>query len=97
MKKVAYVDVLPVTTVFKNQPAQIGNITIVHNVNLLKDHKAFMKCDFEHAVEIADASRGPTGFEYTLTHHRSYYFACSERGGLHYSMGMMKFTVRPMK
>ena len=36
-----------------------------------------------------------SGFEFVLRKRKTHYFVCGERGGIHCTMGQMKFTVKP--
>ncbi|KAJ7298630.1 hypothetical protein O6H91_Y517800 [Diphasiastrum complanatum] len=83
------------TLVFYYKPDHVGNLTIEHNVYLFKHHKDFQNCNFSTAIEVGDPSKGKRGFKFVLRKPRPYYFGCAARAGLHCTLGMMKFGVRP--
>ncbi|KAF7116214.1 hypothetical protein RHSIM_RhsimUnG0035300 [Rhododendron simsii] len=82
--------------VFKYDPP--SETTRPHNVYLLPNLGSFIKCDFEGAKLLANATQGSgSGFEYALMNPwRPLYFASSEGNGADCKDGLMKFFVVPL-
>lgn len=72
--------------------------TFPHSVYLLKDFRSFITCNLKKATLVGNVVQGGgTGFNFVLKERKPYYFACGERGGVHCNMGLMKFSVWPLK
>ncbi|XP_020242123.1 uncharacterized protein LOC109820402 [Asparagus officinalis] len=75
-----------------------NSTTHAHSVYLLKSLRAFLACDFKKAQMVGNVTDGGgQGFEFVLKKRKPHYFACAERGGLHCTLGLMKFIVTPVK
>ncbi|XP_077224853.1 uncharacterized protein LOC143858113 [Tasmannia lanceolata] len=84
------------TLVFMYDPPE--NKTPPHSVYLLRNLRSFLACDLKKAKLAAnEVQGGGTGFKFVLKKRKNYFFACGERGGIHCSLGLMKFFVRPKR
>ncbi|KAJ0981471.1 hypothetical protein J5N97_009726 [Dioscorea zingiberensis] len=75
-----------------------SNTTPPHSVYLLKNLKSFLGCDLKGAKLVGNVVQGGgPGFEFVLKKRKPHYFACGEHGGVHCSLGLMKFPVFPIR
>nr|ACG36131.1 copper ion binding protein [Zea mays] len=82
------------TLVFMYDPP---NATVhAHSVYLMRTAADYQSCNLKAAKLVASVTQGAgSGFEFVLRKRKQHYFVCGERGGIHCTMGQMKFVVKP--
>ncbi|CAL5037524.1 unnamed protein product [Urochloa decumbens] len=82
------------TLVFMYDPP---NATVhAHSVYMMRNLADYQSCNLKAAKLVAGITQGAgSGFEFVLTKRKKHYFVCGERGGIHCTMGQMKFIVKP--
>ncbi|XP_009380902.2 uncharacterized protein LOC103969168 [Musa acuminata AAA Group] len=82
--------------VFMYDPPNIT--TFPHSVYLMKSLRSFEACDLKKAQLVANVVQGGgAGFEFVLKRRKPHYFVCGEHGGIHCTVGLMKFSVLPVR
>lgn len=75
-----------------------NSTTFPHDVYQMKNLRRFLACDLRNATLLANVVQGVgSGFEYVLRKRKPHYFVCAERNGFHCTVGLMKFSVLPLK
>lgn len=70
--------------------------THAHSVYLMRDAADYQSCNLKAAKLVANVMQGAgSGYEFVLKKRKQHYFVCGERGGLHCTVGQMKFIVKP--
>ncbi|RLN19204.1 glycine-rich protein-like [Panicum miliaceum] len=82
------------TLVFMYDPP---NATVhAHSVYMMRNAADYQSCNLKAAKLVAGVMQGAgSGFEFVLRKRKTHYFVCGERGGIHCTMGQMKFIVKP--
>uniref|UniRef100_J3MCE6 Phytocyanin domain-containing protein n=1 Tax=Oryza brachyantha TaxID=4533 RepID=J3MCE6_ORYBR len=73
------------------------NATVhAHSVYMMRSAAAYQSCNLKAARLVANVMQGAgQGYEFVLKKRKPHYFVCGERGGIHCTMGQMKFIVKP--
>lgn len=75
-----------------------NSTTFPHSVYLMKSLRSFEACDLKKAQLVANVVQGGgAGFEFVLKRRKPHYFVCAEHGGIHCTVGLMKFSVLPVR
>ncbi|XP_039127842.1 uncharacterized protein LOC120263928 [Dioscorea cayenensis subsp. rotundata] len=75
-----------------------NSTTPPHSVYLLKDLNSFLACNLKGAKLVGSVVQGGgQGLEFVLKKRKPHYFACGEHSGVHCNLGLMKFSVFPIK
>ncbi|KAG8076881.1 hypothetical protein GUJ93_ZPchr0006g44602 [Zizania palustris] len=73
------------------------NATVhAHSVYMMRNAADYQSCNLKAAKLVANTTQGATsGYEFVFKKRKTHYFVCGERGGIHCTMGQMKFIVKP--
>uniref|UniRef100_A0A0D9WNA0 Phytocyanin domain-containing protein n=1 Tax=Leersia perrieri TaxID=77586 RepID=A0A0D9WNA0_9ORYZ len=73
------------------------NATVhAHSVYMMRNAADYQSCNLKAAKLVANVMQGAgSGYEFVLKKRKPHYFVCGERGGIHCTMGQMKFIVKP--
>uniref|UniRef100_A0A0D3GE82 Phytocyanin domain-containing protein n=1 Tax=Oryza barthii TaxID=65489 RepID=A0A0D3GE82_9ORYZ len=70
--------------------------THAHSVYMMRNAADYQSCNLKAAKLVANVMQGAgSGYEFVLRKRKPHYFVCGERGGIHCTMGQMKFIVKP--